>query len=40
MHVSGKKKAKPVIKDRYIRKMFLRGDSVILIVMNPKASKQ
>ena len=26
----GKKKAKPVNKDRFISKMFLRGDSVIL----------
>ncbi|CAB1316725.1 unnamed protein product, partial [Coregonus sp. 'balchen'] len=25
----GKKKSKPVNKDRYISKMFLRGDSVI-----------
>merc|ERR1711931_419947 len=30
----GKKKAKPVTKDRYISKMFLRGDSVILILKN------
>ena len=28
---------KPVNKDRYISKMFLRGDSVILILKNPKA---
>ncbi|KAH9394382.1 Small nuclear ribonucleoprotein Sm D2 [Tyrophagus putrescentiae] len=27
----GKKKAKPVNKDRFISKMFLRGDSVILV---------
>eukprot|EP00698_Gefionella_okellyi_P003848 TRINITY_DN13570_c0_g1_i1.p1 TRINITY_DN13570_c0_g1~~TRINITY_DN13570_c0_g1_i1.p1 ORF type:complete len:112 (+),score=11.85 TRINITY_DN13570_c0_g1_i1:62-397(+) len=33
----GKKKAKPVNKDRYISKMFLRGDSVILVLRNPKA---
>ncbi|KXS22282.1 Sm-like ribonucleo protein [Gonapodya prolifera JEL478] len=26
----GKKKAKPINKDRFISKMFLRGDSVIL----------
>lgn len=31
----GKKKAKPVNKDRYISKMFLRGDSVILVLRNP-----
>ncbi|CAG0889823.1 unnamed protein product [Darwinula stevensoni] len=31
----GKKKAKPVNKDQYISKMFLRGDSVILIISNP-----
>lgn len=28
---------KPVNKDRYISKMFLRGDSVILVLKNPKA---
>jgi hypothetical protein len=26
----GEKKGKPVMKDRYISKMFLRGDSVVL----------
>ncbi len=31
----GKKKAKPVNKERYISKMFLRGDSVILVLRNP-----
>ncbi|KAF6027771.1 hypothetical protein EB796_013920 [Bugula neritina] len=31
----GKKKGKPVNKDRYISKMFLRGDSVILVLRNP-----
>lgn len=31
----GRKKAKPVNKDRYIPKMFLRGDSVILVLRNP-----
>ena len=31
----GKKKAKPVNKERYISKMFLRGDSVILGLRNP-----
>ena len=30
------KKAKPMNKERYISKMFLRGDSVILVVKNPK----
>jgi len=34
----GKKKAKPVNKDRYIAKMFLRGDSVILVLKNPLAT--
>lgn len=33
----GKKKARPVNKDRYIAKMFLRGDSVILVLRNPGA---
>ncbi|CAG7728183.1 unnamed protein product [Allacma fusca] len=33
----GKKKSKPVNKDRYISKMFLRGDSVILVMKNPQA---
>ena len=32
----GKKKAKPVNKDRFISKMFLRGDSVIVVLRNPK----
>eukprot|EP00735_Rhodelphis_limneticus_P001852 TRINITY_DN1255_c0_g1::TRINITY_DN1255_c0_g1_i1::g.26843::m.26843 TRINITY_DN1255_c0_g1::TRINITY_DN1255_c0_g1_i1::g.26843 ORF type:complete len:118 (-),score=21.51,sp/Q18786/SMD2_CAEEL/72.64/9e-43,LSM/PF01423.17/5.9e-18 TRINITY_DN1255_c0_g1_i1:120-437(-) len=31
----GAKRAKPVNKDRYISKMFLRGDSVILVLKNP-----
>ncbi len=31
----GKKKAKPVNKDRFISKMFLRGDSVIIVLRNP-----
>lgn len=35
----GKKKSKPVNKDRYISKMFLRGDSVILVLRNPLAAK-
>ena len=35
---SGKKKAKPVNKDRFISKMFLRGDSVILVLKNPLAA--
>ncbi|KAH8953419.1 hypothetical protein BDL97_08G025700 [Sphagnum fallax] len=30
------KKAKPVNKDRFINKMFLRGDSVIIVLRNPK----
>ena len=32
----GSKKGKPVNKDRFISKMFLRGDSVILVLRNPK----
>ena len=32
----GKRKAKPVNKDRFISKMFLRGDSVIIVLRNPK----
>jgi small nuclear ribonucleoprotein D2 len=31
----GKKKAKAVNKERFISKMFLRGDSVILVLRNP-----
>ena len=30
------KRAKPVNKDRYISKLFLRGDSVIVVLKNPK----
>ncbi|CAD5225646.1 unnamed protein product [Bursaphelenchus okinawaensis] len=33
----GKKKTKPVAKDRFISKMFLRGDSVIMVLKNPQA---
>ncbi|XP_071833788.1 small nuclear ribonucleoprotein Sm D2-like [Apostichopus japonicus] len=36
----GRKKSKPVNKDRYISKMFLRGDSVILVLRNPLATAQ
>ncbi|EEF39272.1 small nuclear ribonucleoprotein sm d2, putative [Ricinus communis] len=32
----GKKKAQPVNKDRFISKMFLRGDSVIIVLRNPE----
>ena len=32
----GAKARKPVNKDRFISKMFLRGDSVILVLRNPK----
>lgn len=31
----GVAKSRPVNKDRYISKMFLRGDSVILVLRNP-----
>lgn len=34
------KKGKPVNKDRFISKMFLRGDSVILVLRNPLATAQ
>nr|XP_037843858.1 small nuclear ribonucleoprotein Sm D2-like [Chlorocebus sabaeus] len=30
----GKKKSKPVNKDRYISKMFLRQDSVVVVLRN------
>ncbi|CAI0559386.1 unnamed protein product [Linum tenue] len=36
MWTEGKKKAQPVNKDRFISKMFLRGDSVIIVLRNPK----
>jgi len=32
----GKKKAKAINKDRFISKMFLRGDSVVLVLKNPQ----
>eukprot|EP01025_Chloroclados_australasicus_P042785 TRINITY_DN4551_c0_g1_i1.p4 TRINITY_DN4551_c0_g1~~TRINITY_DN4551_c0_g1_i1.p4 ORF type:complete len:127 (+),score=7.96 TRINITY_DN4551_c0_g1_i1:55-381(+) len=32
----GKKGSMPVNKDRFISKMFLRGDSVIMVLRNPK----
>jgi small nuclear ribonucleoprotein D2 len=31
----GAAKGKPVTKDRIINKMFLRGDSVVLVLRNP-----
>ena len=33
----GKTRGAAVNKDRYVSKMFLRGDSVIIIVSNPAA---
>eukprot|EP00051_Salpingoeca_urceolata_P027343 m.481084 g.481084 ORF g.481084 m.481084 type:complete len:129 (+) comp22039_c0_seq1:244-630(+) len=33
----GKKKAKPMNKDRFISKLFVRGDTVILVLRNPAA---
>ena len=33
----GKTRGMAINKDRYVSKMFLRGDSVILIVSNPAA---
>ncbi|CAK8680052.1 small nuclear ribonucleoprotein Sm D2-like [Clavelina lepadiformis] len=35
----GKKKQQPVNRDRFISKMFLRGDSVIIILKNPLATQ-
>lgn len=32
-----KKRGTSINKDRYVSKMFLRGDSVILVVSNPAA---
>ncbi|GBF92909.1 small nuclear ribonucleo Sm D2-like [Raphidocelis subcapitata] len=32
----GSKGSRPVNRDRFISKMFLRGDSVILVLRNPK----
>merc|ERR1711871_733137 len=34
---TGKGKAKPINKERYISKMFLPGDSVIVVLKNPHA---
>ena len=36
----GQKKGNPVNKDRFIPKMFLRGDSVILVLRNPLQATQ
>ncbi|VDN19370.1 unnamed protein product [Gongylonema pulchrum] len=36
----GKKKAKPMAKDRFIPKMFLRGDSVIIVLKNPAVATE
>jgi small nuclear ribonucleoprotein D2 len=33
----GKQRGAAMNKDRYVSKMFLRGDSVILVVSNPAA---
>ncbi|GIL52980.1 hypothetical protein Vafri_8566 [Volvox africanus] len=32
----GSKGSRPVNKDRFVSKMFLRGDSVIMVLRNPK----
>mmetsp|Transcript_2967 Transcript_2967/g.11063 ORF Transcript_2967/g.11063 Transcript_2967/m.11063 type:complete len:102 (-) Transcript_2967:1850-2155(-) len=32
----GCKKARTISKDRFLSKMFIRGDSVILVLRNPK----
>jgi len=34
----GKTRGSAINKDRYVSKMFLRGDSVILVVNNPAAA--
>jgi small nuclear ribonucleoprotein D2 len=36
----GQKKAKPINRDRFISKMFLRGDSVILVVFTKRVDNQ
>jgi len=36
----GKKKQQPVNRDRFISKMFLCGDSVIIVLKNPLASAE
>jgi len=36
----GQKKKKPINKDRFISKMFLRGDTVILVLRNPMAAEE
>mmetsp|Transcript_13427 Transcript_13427/g.17513 ORF Transcript_13427/g.17513 Transcript_13427/m.17513 type:complete len:120 (+) Transcript_13427:149-508(+) len=36
----GRKRGAAVNKDRYVSKMFLRGDSVILIMSNPASLSQ
>ena len=36
----GRTRGTAVNKDRYVSKLFLRGDSVILIVNNPAAAVQ
>ena len=34
----GVKAKQPVNRDRFISKLFLRGDSVIMVLRNPKAA--
>lgn len=36
----GKKKSLPVNRNRYIAKMFLRGDSVICVAPNPLGTEE
>ncbi|XP_039248375.1 small nuclear ribonucleoprotein Sm D2-like [Styela clava] len=36
----GKTKQKPVNRDRFISKMFIRGDSIIIVLKNPLASAE
>lgn len=35
----GQARSKPINKDRFISKMFLRGDSVIIVLKNPLGEK-
>ena len=36
----GQKKKKAINKDRFISKLFLRGDTVILVLKNPKTAEE
>ena len=34
----GKKRSQPINKDRVISKLFVRGDSVVLVIKNPSST--